>query len=313
MAEFIKKNCVAVATPGGNNLWVQSASGKVLKSHFGELPTKGLAEFNQLPETDRKPARLEPSKTDNTGRGPPPPGTLVLRTYICGFEKGSKGELLRIADIARQRIKQKGYTGPGDAALESGPQRDFLWLTAAEWKVFVPAQPSKGQKLLVPAALAQRLACFYLYDYTTGLSRSWSRADYRSGELTLVVEETSSAAIALRLEGTVRLADNPDIAKATRRAEFRLLGYLHYDRQTKGFDRFDVAALGEYHSTAANSSYKYPLVLGSAFELALSDSVGYGTPPGVIRDGDRGQLTGYFGGPVEKIEAGVLRYFGLVK
>src|SRR5262249_43297050 len=142
------------------------------------------------------------------------------------------------------------------------PGRDYVWLTEADWKALVPADRKKGDRFPLPASVAERLIA-RLTDWSEANGAHWQQPEHvRSQDLTLTVEETSSAVLRLRLEGSVRLAhDAPKDAvryhpslrplhhedpKAFARCDARLLGYLTYDRNGKAFTCFDVVALGEY-------------------------------------------------------------------
>ena len=152
-----------------------------------------------------------------------------------------------------------------------------------------------------------------LLDTSETVAPQWKPGDVRSKDLVVTVEEVSSAAIRLRLHGSVRLANDADaaIAETTRalvakrdlrpspnadpqafpRYQGWMLGYLNYDRERKRFNRFDIVALGEYDGLAMDpyraeepkKSYYYvtrPYPLGVAFEMAPRDGV---VPPSGCR------------------------------
>ena len=293
MAEFVKKNCVALATGGGNNIYFATATGSVLaavstngKGPFDQFfdPSMALAKFNQLPEDERQPKKLEPSEFFDrlNSTAPVPSGMLVCRQYSRAFERGrqdTKGDLRR---------------HEGQSTNNLGPNGDFLWLTEAEWKSLVPASPMQGMKHPVPDAISRRIFVYHLSNTSLGASPGWTPEQFRSGELTLTVEEASAAGVRLHLEGFARLADNADFAKATQKAEFSLVGSLNYDAEKKVFDRFDIVALGEVtpfigtkgstHTPRKAATLKERTdgasgTLGIAFELAAPDSLGYGVRP----------------------------------
>ncbi len=172
------------------------------------------------------------------------------------------------------------YKGRKVWAFTTGPARDWLWLTEAEWKSLVPAQPVKGMKFPVPRPIAYRIFRFYLDDSCGGAHWFWKAADVRAGELTLTVEEASADHIKLRLEGSAALR-NGDAPKESRRCEAGFLGFLNYDRAKKRFSRFDiVAVVGDYR---VPESYRPDLghakALAIAFDLATPETLGYGAPP----------------------------------
>ncbi len=286
---------MALALPGGNNIDVVTANGMVLAqpSQNGkggdigvngqnDLRTRVLEAFNRLPEAERKPKKLEPNEffnpIDGRSTAPVPPGMLVFRQYSRAFERDAKGELRR---------------HEGQSTNNFGPNGDFLWLTEAEWKSLVPANPAKGMKHPVPAAIARRIFVYHLSNSSLGGAPGWAAEDFRSGELTLTVDEASAAGVRLPLEGFARLSDNADFAKATRKAEFSLVGLLNYDAGKKVFDRFDIAALGEFTPFFGKGGSAAPRkaatlkerkdgssgTLGIAFELAAPGSLGYGVRP----------------------------------
>lgn len=86
-------------------------------------------------------------------------------------------------------------------------------------------------------------------------------------DLTLTVEESSDAAVRLRLEGSALLARGGDV-KSFQGFDVRLLGSITYDRTRKAFERFDVVALGDSWGTTdwSQKGGRYPV--GLAFELA---------------------------------------------
>jgi len=148
------------------------------------------------------------------------------------------------------------------------PGRDFVWLTEADWKSLVPAEPKKGDKFPLPAGVAWRLIA-RLTDWSEANGAHWDPEHVRAKDLTLTVEEVSSASIRMRLDGSVKLAHDPpkkeiryhsalrplhhEDPKAFERFDGRMLGYLTYDQNKKAFTRFDVVALGEYVGWLLNS------------------------------------------------------------
>ncbi len=289
-AEFIVKNCVPAAHPGGNGITIQTAAGKVLgapKPGWNSDITKGLKEFAELTEIERKPKEIPESKVY---RLPPPPGGLVLRVYTRGFEKSTAGELKPIERHA------KDY---------SGPQRNFLWLTEAERRALVPRDLKEGAKFKVPDAIAQRLFCHHLIDNTIGLSGFWDAKHLRRGELWLTLTGIARTQYFFRLEGFADLANDADFAKATHKGKFTLTGRMTV-HVTEGITQLDLAALGDYENAHVREYYekagqRKSLTLGVAFELATPGSFGYGSVPFALWQGirsctpDSPQVVRYFG------------------
>ncbi len=283
---------MAAAIPGPNTLSVQTAGGRAFLSggEIQDLPTKGMQAWRQIGAAERKPDKLE-RKPEDFGRGQPPQGMMVCRAYVRAFENGR-------SSLVRHRRQSEVY---------SGPQRDFLWLTSADAESLLPPDRAAGTRYPLPRPVADRIVRHYLFDVSMGCGMSkqrWRPEDWREGEITLVVEETTAKHIRLRLEGRVRLASDAAVAQAATRGGFQLLGFLGYDPSKKAFDRFDIVALGRFHDD--HGAFEKDLTLGIAFELAAPDSLGYGVPPVMIRDGEPGQFQNYFG--TEHVP-GVREYF----
>src|SRR5262249_59696686 len=148
--------------------------------------------------------------------------------------------------------------------------RDDLWLTEAEWRALIPSQPKKGERVPMPAALAERILGFHLTDNTRGEPNMWRREEIRSKDLTLTVDEVTPASIRLRLDGSAVLATKADVEKAERGFDVRLFGYIGYDRSKKVIDRFDVVAAGDHWGEGTYTRRARPgkMPLGVAFELS---------------------------------------------
>lgn len=293
---------VAVARPGCNGQYVTTASGRVLPDF--KFTADGLAQYRKLPEDVRRPKTLEwvsfeqdPAFRDNAIRTyvsdcaypPPPRGTLVLRSHTRACEYDPRGEVVR---------STKGKDGGSVYAWVTGPARDWLWLTEAEWKALVPADPREGVSLPVPRAVAYRVCRFYLDDTCQGGHWFWESAkQVRSADLTVTVQEVTTGEIRLRLAGAALLV-NEDAGTRLRRCEAAFLGYLTYDRGKRAFTRFDVAALGDYdlHESTQQrrrADITVARVLGVAFDLATPDTLGFGMPPYALYRGpewDRREL-----------------------
>lgn len=298
--ELIKKHAIGVALSGANWQTFMTANGRPL--------LRGLDEFQTLPESERKPTTLIPN-SQIQGRDPgsfpfvdqdkppaAPPDALVARTYVRGLAHRA-GQWVSRGELARERLK-RGYDVV--AAVESsGPNRDFLWLLKSKWQSLVPPQPVVGQRYPVSEAIIDRIFRYHLWDGSRAWQSGWWRksTDRRAGELTLEVEEVSPTDISMRLEGFGRLADHVDEAQASRRADFRFMGFLRYDRTRQAFTRFDVIALGEFFSSVQRSPYLQKGIspLGVAFELAEPGSQGHGIHPHGLRERLPEEFQLYFG------------------
>jgi hypothetical protein len=248
-ARFLKRlaghfaNETAVATPNG----------KVL----AQSPTEGLAQWEKLPEQERQ--HLDDLGAYDPKREPAPPaGGLILKVYARGLTRDAEGRW-QIYRNARAHLSQE-------------PGRDHLWLTQAEWRSLVPADPKKGARAAVPEGIVDRFCRRYLIDLVRigGEGGPHRAQDVRAQKLSLLVDEVTAADVKLRLEGSARFVthgrEHGVPSKEGRVDAFQLLGFLRYDRQKRIFTRFDVVALsatGHYDEIGEKL-----LPLGVAFELA---------------------------------------------
>jgi hypothetical protein len=239
---------------------------------------KALAKWKRLPESERKPGAVQIERRG--GFDPkrsilPPPGGIVLRTFTRSLDWDVKS----LGSAPKKMIiLSSGIT------VDAEPNRDFVWLTEAEWKALVPANPSKGTTIAIPKCIANRIFRFHLRDNSFCLGSEWSLEQVRSGELALTVEGVTEKDIQMRLTGSALLASDRNLKKALTGYDVALAGVLNYDRKKKAFDRFDVVALGEFWGQITGvvngvkpGPYHYPL--GIAFELVKSDSSADRIPP----------------------------------
>ena len=172
-----------------------TADGKLLAyKNAGQLPEvmrdtlrQGLREWNKLPDERRKPGAIQVAdldKTDPRYSRTPPAGGLIVNVYTRILDR-TKGE------FCKGTCKTLG----GDKAA-----RDHLWLTEAEWKSMLPANPKKGDKSELSATVAERILRFHLTDNTRGEPPMWRKDEIRSHELTLTVDEVTAARVVLRLD-----------------------------------------------------------------------------------------------------------------
>jgi hypothetical protein len=244
-----------------------------------EVFRQGLTVWNKLPAERRKPGAVsvgEPGKDDQRFARTPPPGGLIATVYT------------RIID----RDPKQGFS-KGTCEVLGGDRaaRDHLWLTVAEMKSLVPANPKTGESTVLPNGIAERILRFHLFDNTRGEPPSWSREEIRNKELTLTVESASADQVRLRLTGTALLANNADTAKATRGFDVRFFGELHWNRKAEKFDRFDIVAAGDHWGEATFTRNARPgrQPLGVAIELA-GDKPADRVPPQAARE-----VGAYFG------------------
>jgi hypothetical protein len=256
-------------------IYLFTASGKLLAYRNHHDPAvmrsvlqQGLRDWKKLPAEQRQPGAVkvgDPGKLDATYHRAPPPGTVVVNVYTRILDRKDDGYCVGAC-------KTRG----GDRAA-----RDHLWLTAAESKALIPANPRKGDVVVVPPAVVARIARFHLLDNTRGEPPAWGRKEVRSAKLTSTVEDVSDRTVTLRLDGSVLLATGADPAKAARGFDVSLLGRVRYDVKKQVIDRFDAVALGEHWGEGTYTRGARPgrTPLGIAFELASGESAADRVPP----------------------------------
>jgi hypothetical protein len=231
----------------------------------------------------------------------PPPGGLILKLYYRTLTHVA-GKQLR---HAQKRDFVRGYALAGDptnpnvvaavdlaianpAFLEAQP--DFMWLTEPEWKSLLPAHPTEGEVMPVPAAITERLFRFHLVPTMAyGEAIGWAKQNIRAGKLNQVVEEVGQDRVRLRLEGFALLG--PDFETVQQNVkkirswgyEPHLLGYLEYQPSASKITRFDLVALGDTYGMLEEGLYYFYRPqrepLGVAFELVSGDVPANRIPP----------------------------------
>lgn len=261
-------------------------------------PGTALKRWRDLPVRERKPGAVQVgnSGASDANIPTPPPNALILQVFESRLASNLKGEL-------RRRLKHETFSWG-----EYEPGRDQIWLSEADWKALVPESREKGSRRVLPTGIANRLIA-RMTDWSEANGAHWEAKHVRSNRWTLVLEDLTSSALLLRLEGSVRLAhDSPRDAvhyhaslrplhhedpKAFARFDGQVLGYLNYDLDRKVFTRFDVVALGEYvgpllnpyrNEDRQNFYLIKPCPLGIAFEIARPGLI---VPPAACAaDGD---------------------------
>lgn len=282
--EFIKANrhpsggnCFVLTTPGGQKL----AGGNGSSGAEAALK-EGLKRWEKLSSEQRK---VLPSgkafQPPEAKRCTPPPGSLVVATFVRNLKRDPAGKLAR---ITRDDLKDK-VLYPHWNPVYTEPARYNLWLTEAEWKSLVPANPEKGQTLAVPEPIRLRIFRYHLADGTYGLPGHWKPEHVRSGELTLTVESTSPV-LRMRLNGTAKMATDPG-KETVHGYDAKLSGVLEYDPAKKAFTRFDAVAIGEcWGGDWEGGRFKRPgrAPLGVAFRLTRGNTAADRVPPLVHMD-----------------------------
>jgi hypothetical protein len=285
---FPETNKTPYFTGASGRIHGMTADGRFLCKHSAGAicrdcdPAVALKGWRDLPESQRKPGAIQVGKVGKIdSKIPrPPEGGLILQVY----ESRLVGELT--AELRRREKHETFSWGTYE------PGRDQIWLSRNDWKALLPAERRKGTRYPLPAGVAGRMMA-RLTDWSEANGAHWQPEHVRSHDLTLTVEDVSSSSIRLRLEGSVRLAqDAPKEAvryhqalrplhhadpRAFAYCDARLLGYLNYDLKREAFTRFDVLALGEYvgpllnpyrNDDRQNFYLIKPCPLGVSFEVA---------------------------------------------
>lgn len=282
-----------------------TAGGKVLEEagRAGIDLKKTLEKWKSLPDSERGPGAVkvaEQGAVDPQGLGlSPPVGGLILKAYtrvlmhdgerklryVTGKElrDGDEGESTLEADF------QQGRT----AAHEAQPHH--MWLTEAEWKSLIPANPRKGDVAAMPQRITDRILRWHLNPlrfYGRYGPDALDREDVRAGRLTLTVHAVAADKVLLRLDGFAKLGKVPPAAVVDGKTasldqwgyEPRVLGFLEYDPQTQVILRFDIVALGDHFGRLGLGRRAPSRIglqpMGIAFQLVEGDIPADRIPPG---------------------------------
>ena len=234
---------------------VITASGREIGS--ANRLAEALRAFQELPESERKPAAVKsgaPGPIDQTVVPPPAPRDgLVAKIYGRMLARNTDGSLrhVHVGDFPLVQGRDDDRAGRVGYLFEAQP--DYFWLTKEEADALVPAEPRAGQTQRVPEAITQRICRFHLIPARIyGEGGEWGRSAVRRAELALTVTKVSDKRIEMTLAGSAHMGSEYEAAKATTPTGPLGLGYaptlegvLTYDRVNKCFTRFDVVALGD--------------------------------------------------------------------
>lgn len=231
---------------GGNHVVVVTAGGKTVMSQDLRLRQRELSSalevYRRLPPEERTPPLEDPALARPPQRPVPQPPTsgLIIRGY-CTYMRpdvraGQEGRLVRSREYYYKE-------NPDRWAAET--QSDLLWLTEAEWKSLIPADPKIGAKIEVSAAIQKRLYGTLGIDYMEG---SVNSLPVRDSTLTLTIETADGAHLLLHVNGHAQLGkafdDQSREKRESRGCELRIVGEISYDIRQKKIDRCDIAGIG---------------------------------------------------------------------
>lgn len=271
-----------------------SPSGKFL----GYSPSEKVLEaFRKLPETERAPGAVKvPALGSDEHTVPAPPeGGLVLRVHARFLTNDDKGSP-RYARSDDFPLMGKTAEQRRTWELFLHPNTEYMWLTAQESKALIPATPTPGQTVPVPAAIIDRLVRFHLTPRraTTSEGGILSKRDVKTAQMQLTVSQVTEKRLVLRLTGQVHTGTAFDADKATSPNgplgfgfESPLHGIIEFDREKKAISRFDVIAPGSLWGRWGDANGKSLFAerpgrtpFAFALELASGQSPTDRIPPG---------------------------------
>lgn len=297
VGEFVRAAGMQFPGAGGSH-WYVTADGKVL----GRSPKEALKKWQGIAEAERAGGAvkvgdlgdIDPLRTAPT----PPVGGLIIKVYYRAFMRDGPGKLRYVVgkdlwhdEDGKKTEEKKESTYPGSITTPQA-QPDHMWLTEAEWKSLIPAEPRQGDQFPLPAGITNRVIRWHLNPLSVyGETNALEPKAVRAGELTLTVDAVNTSSIRLRLEGFAKLGKEPPVTVAQGKCacidqwgyEPRLFGFIEYDRVTKVITRFDVVSMGDHFGRLgiADSAARVGLQpLGISFELVTGNAPADRIPPG---------------------------------
>lgn len=221
---------------------VVTAGGDVIAKQDLRLREKelapALAAYARLPKDERTPELPDPSQAKPPQRPvpDPPENGLILRGYCTYMKRGDQGRFVRSGEY---------YYKENPDRWMAETQSDLLWLTEAEWKSLIPADPKPGAKVDASPAIQKRFYCTIGIDYMEG---SVNSVPLRESTLTVTVEKADERQVLLRVDGYAELGkefgessrDKPE----TRGCQVRVVGEISFNRSQQKVDRFNLAGTG---------------------------------------------------------------------
>lgn len=264
---------------------------------------KVLEKWKALPDAERAPGAVKvPKRSAVDARYVeivPPLGGLILKVYTRALIRNDDGKLRHVTgkdlwfDEQGNATQEADYQEGSTAAHEAQPHH--MWLTEAEWKSLMPANPSEGDKIPLSPGITARLLRWHLNPlrfYGRYGPDALDRSEVRAGELTLVVDAVTTDVVRLRLEGFAKLGQKPPAAVVEGKIasldqwgyEPEVLGLIEYDPKRQVFTRFDIVALGEHFGRLGLGRRAPSRVglqpLGIAFRMVKGDQPADRVPPG---------------------------------
>jgi hypothetical protein len=131
--------------------------------------------------------------------GSPPANGLIIRGYCTYLRLDDKKSIVRSSEY---------YYKENPDRWMAETQSDLLWLTEAEWKSLIPANPKSGDRSEVAQAIQKRFYSTIGIDYMEG---SVSALPTRKLTMSLTVQQVDDKMLVLRLDGYAHLGKEFDL------------------------------------------------------------------------------------------------------
>ena len=129
----------------GNSMFLCTASGRAVEGFQHRFLGIWLDGWERLPESERRPGAVtiaERGSYREDVRNPlPPERAMIVKTYTRALHRDEDG---------KYSAPEKLSLGISKTVIKAEPNRDYLWLTAAEAASLVPANPKPGDKYEIP-------------------------------------------------------------------------------------------------------------------------------------------------------------------
>jgi hypothetical protein len=258
-----------VPTSTRQGIYAIAPSGRFLASVNSTQPDKvaamlrtALAKWQELPEAERRLPSEQAKAIGATRRFEDrlPADGVVLAMYV--------------RDLGREAAPRDWRTGAWN--------EDQAWFTKAEAESLVPAQPTPGAAVQVPARLVARLARLHLVDTVRGQAPPFPKDAVVAAELRSEVVRADGSRVHLRLAGRTHtlqkgrwvVEDRKEPVDHERGVRTELTGHAVFDREARRFVAFELLAIGDrWGATHYNGRHDdvAPSRIGFAFVLAGPD------------------------------------------
>ena len=228
-----------IPTDTRQGLYTATADGKLLVSvnstqvgRVQRLLNDATRIWRKTSTAERSPKFKKKVETDPKYSRSPPADGLYLLSMIRDLPRDAKA---KSTDLTAKNV-------------------DHVWIKKEEMLAMVPDDPSKGQLVPMPEAVAERLARFHMIDSVRGQTNPFDEDQIEIKDVGLKVMKVSDDSIKFVVYGRSS-ADRPPSKKTNPYTGFRITkssgndlvwsGAVVFDRKQKRFTRFDLLAVGE--------------------------------------------------------------------